>query len=295
MYEFQECRGRLFNTPLLITPIKAHVLADVLADRASWGRSVKFEDFAPTNVAASLQNAAPGGPEKVFPETDGVAIIHVRGTLVQRGGLDPYSGMTGYDGIATKLDAALHDPNIRAIVLDIDSPGGEVAGCFDLADRIFAARAVKPVWAILNEMAASAAYALASQADQIIMARTGMAGSVGVVTMHVDWSGALDKDGVTVTLIHGGAKKVDANPYAPLPEGVQASIQAEIDTLHKWFAEIVARGRDLKVADVMATEAQTYLGPAAQAVGFVDAVMAPEDGFQALLDALAGTPVQVSA
>ncbi|MBF0251792.1 MAG: S49 family peptidase [Alphaproteobacteria bacterium] len=293
-FDYLEARARLFNTPLLVTPAKAAVLAEVLASRASWGWAVDIiaaTDNPREGVEAGLGDAYRAGPDKIFAEADGVAVIRVRGTLVQRNGLEPHCGMTGYDGIGLKLDAAVADPSIRAVVLDIDSPGGQVPGCFDLADRIFAARDVKPVWAIVNETAASAAYALASQCDRVIVPRTGFAGSVGVVTMHVDWSRALDADGVKVTLIHAGAHKVDGTPYAPLPDEVREDIQADIDAVRAIFVETVARGRAMAPADVAATEAKTFLGGDAVAAGFADAVMAPEDAFQALLDALDGRPV----
>jgi ClpP class serine protease len=106
--------------------------------------------------------------ERAYEVAAGVAIIPICGTLVQKlGTLRPYSGMTGYDGIRANLSMALEDPAVEAIMLDIDSPGGEVAGCFDLVDAIYAARGTKPIWAILSESAYSAAYAIASAADHI--------------------------------------------------------------------------------------------------------------------------------
>ena len=145
---------------------------------------------------------------------DGITVIEIAGTLVHRGAwIGQSSGLTSYEGIAAQLQAAIADPAIRGIALDIDSFGGEVAGAFDLADRIRAARAQKPVQAFVADHALSAAYVLASQADRITLPRTGAVGSIGVVAMHSDMSGALDQKGIAVTLIHAGARKVDANPY----------------------------------------------------------------------------------
>ena len=110
---------------------------------------------------------------------------------------------------------------MRAIALDIDSFGGEVAGAFDLADRIRAARAQKPVWAFVAEHACPRATRWPVQADRIMLPRTGAVGSIGVVTLHTDMSGALDQEGIAVTLIHAGQHKIDANPYRPLPEAVR--------------------------------------------------------------------------
>ena len=116
--------------------------------------------------------------------------------MVQKlGSLRPYSGMTGYDGIRQSFLTAISDPEVSGICLDIDSPGGEVAGCFDLVDEIYHARGSKPIHAILTENAYSAAYAIASAADRIHVPRTGGVGSVGVIVIHCDWSQRIKEDG----------------------------------------------------------------------------------------------------
>ena len=175
---------------------------------------------------------------------------------------------------------------MRGIALEIDSFGGEVAGVFDLADAIRAARAAKPVWAFVAEHAFSAGYALASQADRIIVPRTGAVGSIGVVVMHTDLSGQLSDAGVTVTLIHSGAHKVDGNPYAPLPDPVRARIQTEIDSIRTLFAQTVAasRGRRLTAEAALATEAECYRGAEAVAAGLADEVSDPALAFAAFAD-----------
>ena len=172
-----------------------------------------------------------------------VAVIQVEGTLVQKlGTLRPYSGMTGYDGIRQNFLEALSDPAVEAIVLDIDSPGGEVAGCFDLVDTIYAARGEKPIWSVLSESAYSAGYAIASAADRIVVPRTGGTGSIGVISMHVDWSQALTEAGVKVTFITYGERKADGHPEIPL----STRFQADIDTmgrcsLPRWRATAACR------------------------------------------------------
>jgi len=171
--------------------------------------------------------------------------------------------------LAAQPAAAVGDPTVRGIALEIDSFGGDVAGVFDLADAIRATRAAKPVWALIAEHAFPADYALASQADRIILPRTGAVGSIGVVMMHADLSGQLSDAGVTVTLIHSGAHKVDGNPYAPLPDPVRARIQAEINSIRTLFAEIVAagRGRRPSANAALATAAECYCGADAVAAG----------------------------
>jgi len=209
-------------------------------------------------------------------------VIEISGVLIHRGGwIGESSGQTSYEGIAAQIEAAAGDPAVRGVALEIDSFGGEVAGVFDLADRIRALRRAKPVWAFVAEHAFSASYALASQANRILLPRTGAVGSIGVVVMHADLSGQLDRDGVRVTLIHAGSHKVDGNPYAPLPDAVRDDIQREIDVLRFLFAETVAAGRagPLSQDAALATEAAIYRGTDAVAAGLADEVTDLARGF----------------
>ena len=167
-----------------------------------------------------------------------------------------------------------------------------MAGVFDLADRIRATRGTKPVWAFVAEHAFSAGYALASQADRILLPRTGAVGSIGVVVMHADLSGQLDQDGVRVTLIHSGQHKVDGNPYEPLPEAVREDIQREIDVLRFLFAETVAAGRAGRLSQeaALVTEAATYRGTDAVAAGLADEVTDLARGFAGFRQMLSSPP-----
>ncbi|MGI4812462.1 MAG: S49 family peptidase, partial [Janthinobacterium lividum] len=182
--------------------------------------------------------------------------------------------------------AAMNDDAVKAIVLDVDSPGGEVAGMFDLADLIYAARGYKPVQAILTECAYSAAYALASAADSIIVPRTGGVGSIGVIAMLTDMSRALDGAGVTVNIIQYGARKADGNQASPLSDEAREAFQAQVDTMGEMFVDTVARNRGMAASKVKGTEAATYLGAAGVTIGLADAVMAPDAAFMALLNQL---------
>ena len=214
--------------------------------------------------------------------------------LIHRGGwIGQSSGQTSYEGIAAQIEAAAEDPAVRGLALEIDSFGGEVAGVFDLADRIRAIRSSKPVWAFVAEHAFSAGYALASQADRILLPRTGALGSIGVVVLHADMSGQLDQDGVRVTLVHSGQHKVDGNPYQPLPEAVRDDIQREIDVLRFLFAETVAAGRAGRLSQeaALATEAATFRGVDAVAAGLADEVTDLARGFAAFRQMLTRTPI----
>ncbi|MES2336091.1 MAG: S49 family peptidase [Pseudomonadota bacterium] len=296
---------RAFNTPLMVDPAKALAFLSGLGPRIT-GQEITFQGLeveAADQTAASLPARASlfgndlaqrhqRNGSQPYALVDGIAVIEIVGTLVHRGAwIGQSSGLTSYEGIAAQLQAALSDPGVRGIALDIDSFGGEVAGAFDLADRIRAARAQKPVHAFVAEHALSAGYVLASQADRIILPRTGAVGSIGVVALHTDMSGALDQKGIAVTLIHAGAHKVDANPYQPLPEAVHDQMQRELEVVRFLFAETVAAGRGdrLTHAAAMATEAAVFRGADAIAAGLADDLADPVTAFHAFAAAPRGT------
>lgn len=201
------------------------------------------------------------------------AILSIIGPLFSRGAaFSEFFGAATYETLAAKLDAVAYDPKITSIVLDIDSPGGEAIGCFELAAQIRSISARKPVVAFVNGMACSAAYALASAARSIVAAPSAIVGSIGVVAMHLDFSRALDAAGVTPTLIFAGANKVDGSPYQPLADGARGAIQAEVDGLNDMFLDTVAAGRGARLTRkaAKATEARTYIGADAKAAGLID-------------------------
>ncbi|MEX2629495.1 MAG: S49 family peptidase [Tistlia sp.] len=213
-----------------------------------------------------------------FDAGSGMAVVPVEGELVHRfGHLDPYSGMTGYDGLIRKFRACRTDEEVAGVLVDGDSPGGEVAGCEACAEELRRLAAEKPVWWIANEMTCSAAYWLASAAHQIVAPPAAQIGSIGVLLMHVDMSAWLDAAGLKVTFIQAGAHKVDGNPYAPLPDAVRADLQAEILKLYGRFVGAVATNRKLPEAQVRGTEARVYLAEDALEAGLIDAVAFPLD------------------
>lgn len=246
---------------------------------------------APPERAVVLDPEAVGGQgrPRLYDVADGVALVPVMGILVDRlGWIDPWGWITGYDVLRLQLEAALADEDVRAIALMVGSPGGLLAGCEELADWVYAQRAVKPLAAVVVGMAASAAYWLASAAEEIAMPRTGEVGSIGVYQMHLDMSPALESMGLRVTLLHSGARKVDGHPYGPLPGPVRDRLQARLDSVRTLFAGQVARNRGLDLDAVLKTEADIFDGigdgdsPALRA-GLADRVMAPDDALAALI------------
>lgn len=216
---------------------------------------------------------------------DSVAIIPVRGVLAQD--MSWWCDGTSYDWIREGFDAALADPAVKGIVLDINSPGGGVHGCADLADHIYNARGTKPIWAILSENAYSAAYWLASSADHITVPRTGGAGSIGCLWCHFDISKMLKNAGIEVTYIQAGSQKTLGAAEKPLSDEARAYFQAGADEVRELFAATVARGRGIDVTKVMATEAACLNATDALAAGLCDEILSPDAAMQSLLNQLA--------
>lgn len=287
---------QILNKPLLIHPDKANVILAALADRLGitkisrasvmeddeGGATFEVYDTTPGAMAGQGSN-----PRLGYDKAQGVALITIAGTLVHRlGTLRPYSGMTGYDGIRQNVLMALADPEVNGILLDLDTPGGEAAGCFDLVDTLYAARGQKPIWAICNEMAYSGGMAIASAADRIIVPRTAGVGSVGVVVVHMDWSDAVADAGLKVTIITYGARKADGNPFERLPESVQSRIQSDVDTIGALFVNTIARNRGISAKAVRDQQAACFMGQAGVDAGLADAVMSPEDCFAEFVESL---------
>lgn len=258
--------SRLYGTPLLVARSKLEVILSVLGDRIGWPEP----GAALPAPLPRLQTDAPPG----------IAVIPIHGTLVRRAiGLEAASGLLSYGEIGAMLESALGDPAVTGILLDVDSPGGEAGGVFELAVRIRAADAVKPVWAIASDSAFSAAYALASAASRLYVTQTGGVGSIGVIAMHVDQSVSDAQAGLRFTAITAGARKNDFSPHEPLSNEAAARLQAEVDRLYGLFVAHVAAMRHLDEDAIRATEAALYFGPEAVAAGLADG----EGGFDTVL------------
>jgi signal peptide peptidase SppA len=217
---------------------------------------------------------------------NGVLQIPVMGVLLNRFSYQVGRWVTGYDYIEQAMLRGISDMTVKGIALVIDSPGGEVAGCFELVDKLFGWRGEKPIRAYAADHSYSAAFAIASAAGRVAVTRSGGTGSVGVVTAHVDYSGALEQAGIKVTFIHAGKHKVDGNPYEALPKAVKDRIQARIDKAYAVFVETVARNRDMEQDAVRNTEALCYDAEDSIAVGFADVVGALDEELIAFSESL---------
>lgn len=269
MMNYPHIASKIFNTPLLIHPAKLDAIVHGLGPRFGIDAAPQPEAYLTPSPKRE-----PGG----YRVIDGVAVVDIFGVLAHRSGFDANSSyIQGYDGLARQFSAAMADPQAKAILLNIDSPGGEVAGAFQLADQIRAARGTKPIHAIAGDLAASAAYLIASAADTLAVTRTGEVGSIGVVMRHVDFSGALAQEGIRVTYIHAGSHKVDGNPYQPLPAGVQADLQSQVDHYYGLFVDAVTESRKgMTRESIRATEARMFTAEQAVQMGLADMIVSPD-------------------
>jgi len=244
----------------MIARAKLEVILSILAPRFAGGM---VEPVAPATD--------PSPSFSVTPEA--IAVVPIVGTLVSRSGyVDAASGLLSYADIGEAIASAMADHAVRGVILDMDSPGGEVGGLFDLVDRITTAKrdAGKPLWAVANECALSAAYAIASAADRIYVTRTGEVGSIGVIAVHVDESGADTKAGLAWSFIFAGDRKIDGTSHGALSERARADIQADVDRLYGEFCALAAANRGLTPEAVRATEASIFRGELAIRAGLAD-------------------------
>lgn len=220
--------------------------------------------------ASSFDSAKRNGA--LYRVEGGVALIPVMGPLLSRGGYDGSQGLTSYDFLTAALMQATDDFAVDRIVLKVDSPGGQVPGVDGVVDAVRTARARKPVTAMVEGWAFSAAYWISAAADEIVATRLSQLGSIGAVIVHVDLSGLYDAAGVQVTLVYAGAKKVDGNPYEPLSSRARDDMQEMVEDIRARFAADVANDRGIVASTVLATEAGDFLADKAVAIGLADRV-----------------------
>lgn len=245
------------GTPLMIHPPKLEIIVRALAPRLGITIDESVLTVANDERTERLMGRyREAGSNRSFEVVNGTAIIPIQGTLMKRlSGFAAFSGGCSYMEIQDQLNEAMDDRGVNSVLLDIDSPGGQVSGCFELADAIYNLRGKKPIYAVANDCALSAAYAIASAADKVYVGRTGAVGSVGVYALHAEQAELDKRVGIKYTYVFAGKNKVDGNPHEPLADGAYASMKTEIDREYGIFTETVARNRGVAVKDVVATNA----------------------------------------
>lgn len=284
-----------FNEPLMLEPAYARVFFCALAgqlgitrltDPAS-GVTLGAEQIAePLALFGDDEEMGPR-PSRSYQVINGIAVLPVSGTLVSKTrSLQPYSGMTGYNGVIARLQQAISDPGVDGILLDMDTPGGMVSGAFDCADIIARMRDIKPVWALANDMNCSAGQLIASSASRRLVTQTARTGSIGVMMAHSNYGAVLKTNGVEVTLIYSGDHKVDGNPYEKLPKDVRADFQTRIDATRQMFAEKVSAYTGMSVQAVLDTEAAVFSGQESVDNGLADELVNNTDALGVMREAL---------
>ncbi|MEO5348006.1 MAG: S49 family peptidase, partial [Magnetococcus sp. YQC-9] len=254
--------ARIVEMPLMVTPARLDTIISVIGGRIGLVDPGAVLPEAPASNGSNDLIVTPGG----------IAIVPIHGTLAKRvGAVEAASGLTGYASIKEMILDAATDPAVRAILLDIDSPGGEVGGVFDLAAMIREARQAKPVWALADD-AFSAAYLLASAAERIYLPQTAGVGSIGVIAVHVDESERDAQEGRRYTTVFAGARKNDFSSHAPLSDDGRNRLQAEVERIYGLFVSTVAANRNLSEEAIRATEATICFGSDAIVAGLADRV-----------------------
>ncbi|HEY8125381.1 MAG TPA: S49 family peptidase [Methylocystis sp.] len=299
----EELVGRLFNTPLALDAGKAAAIVEALGPRLLGedkvivvnAESVDHKAFANGRPSAGRLGDRTGRSydrdrAPVYDMVGNVAVIPIEGSLVHKGNyVGASSGRTSYQGLQAQIIRAARDPQVVGAVFEVDSFGGEVAGLFETAAMIADLSKIKPTLSILTDHALSAGYALASAARQIVMPAHGSIGSIGAIALHADMSGALEKKGVKVTVLRAGKRKAESNPYESLSDEAAASELAALERIRVSFAAAVGRHRGARFnADqAMATEAASFDGADAVALGLADAVGHANSAFDQFVRELA--------
>ena len=237
-------------TPWALMPERLSTLATVIS---RWSQGTPASDAAKFQVQKDRVLRDTRRQTSAAISGGGIAVIPIYGVITQRGNMvDDVSGpgMVSTQIVTQMLRQAVADDAVSQILLDIDSPGGSVYGVAELSDAILSARAQKPVVAIANSLAASAAYWIGSQAGEFYVTAGGEVGSIGVWQAHQDYSKAMDEAGVKTTLISAGKFKVEGNPYAPLDEEAQGFMQSRVDDYYAAFTKAVAKGRGVPITQV---------------------------------------------
>jgi signal peptide peptidase SppA len=256
--------------PWAIVPSALEVILEIV-DRRIAGEDLSAEEKQ-ARIEAARRPAATSPPA-----VQGIAVLPIYGVVSHRAHLmhNVSASGTSTEMAADFFRRAMRDPEVGAVILDIDSPGGSVYGVQELADEIHAARGTKPVVAVASSVAASAAYWIASQADELVVTPSGEVGSIGVIAVHDDMSKAAEMDGVSRTYVTAGRYKAEGHPFEPLGDDARAQIQASVDRYYDAFVRAVARGRKVSLTKARGEEfgEGRMLGAAdAVEVGMADSV-----------------------
>lgn len=216
-------------------------------------------------------------------DIDNIALINVSGAIMK--GDSKFEGTVSSIRLRQEIRDAARDDSIKGILLNIDSPGGTFAGTDQLAKDIQTARNIKPVRAFIDDLGASAAYWIASQAEQVSATPTTEIGSIGTVVVVEDTSGAAEMQGVVVHVISTGPMKGAFAEGAPITEEMIDTLQKEVEQANEFFMEAVqsGRGMDMKAVRALAT-GDTFFAKEAKALGLIDKIETFDEAVESLIE-----------
>ncbi len=246
-HEIERVFALAANSIWLIDEDKGFEVAQMLALRAAGGAS-DWATEQPKPVYAAEPVAGRNGP---------VHVLKLQGTITPRAGMmSRMSGGASLDQFSAAFKAAANDQNAQAIVMEIDSPGGVIDMVQETADLIYGARrADRPIIAVANTMAASAAYWIASAADEIVVTPSGSVGSIGVYSMHDDMTSARERLGIERSMFKAGARKAES-VLGSMDDAARAHRQHSVEAVYDTFVRTVARNRNVSVSTVKADPEQ---------------------------------------
>lgn len=215
-----------------------------------------------------------------------IAVIPIHGYISHRASIWAYMGLeTSSEILGHVFDRAIKDDSVGAIVFDINSPGGTVLGLTAITDKIYNARGTKPIISVVNDLMASAAYFIGSASDEIVAGPDSETGSIGTIGVHLDWSKALETEGIKPTIIKAGKFKGEGNPYEPLSDDAKQEWQDMVDSYYETFVNTVARNRGTTNANVKSTYGQGRVlrSDKAKSVGMIDRIATMEQVLTSLV------------
>jgi len=282
LINYPHLASMVFGQPHYATPLILGSIKSVLVPRLAEGLGVSLAAGADMPEPVEPVSLEARGESRY--QVAGLAIIPVHGILTaRRGQIDAScTELTSYEWLRGQLATALADDRVKEIVLDINSGGGMAVGCKDLADYIHANRGVKPITALVNFCAYSAAYFLAAACSRVVIGQTGGVGSIGVIMEHMEVSKWEESVGIKFTTFYRGERKKDGSPHEPLSDGALEAINGMMDKAYGLFTESIATYRKLPIEAVIATQAGLYTGRDAIDAGLADEMANPQDFINAL-------------
>lgn len=288
MKNYDNILGRIYNAPWLITQEGLENIVSIVERKIS-GEELSLEQLE------ELREKNEERSRLQLPESPGIAVLPIQGSIFPKANLlTEFSGGTSIEKLMSDFNMLMNEDNVKGILLDIDSPGGNAIMIQEMADVIYEARqsGEKPIWAIANAMAASGSYYLGSQAEKLFVTPSGTVGSIGVVTIHTDESKADEMEGLKRTVITVGENKGLGHPYAPLDDKAKQIKLEEMTEIYNDFVASVARGRGVAADDVMENygKGRVYKSRSALEKGMVDGIKTIGNVSQQFLDSVFKTP-----